>query len=86
MPLLVINLRWIAAKFRGVDEMNILEGRKSIMLISCNHKGRRKLLQKLHSSDLQGFQLILLKMILDSNWKVIPNLNECQVLKGWNYY
>lgn len=76
MPLLVINLRWIVAKFRGVDEMNILEGRKSIMLISCNQKGRRKLLQKLHSSDLQGFQLILLKLILDSVWKVISNLNE----------
>lgn len=76
MPLLVINLRWIVAKFRGVDEMNILEGRKSIMLISCNHKGRRKLLQKLHSSDLQGFQLILLKLILFSIWKVISSLNE----------
>lgn len=51
-------------------------GRKGIMLISCNHKGRGKLLQELHSSDLQGFQLILLKLILDSIWKVTSNLNE----------
>lgn len=76
MPLLEIILRWIVAKFRGVDEMSILEGRKSIMLISCNHKGRGKLLQELHSSDLQGFQLIFLKLILDSIWKVTSNLNE----------